>query len=76
MLRQVDSFIAAPRLASSASIEVQVPADSYVAFKTSSIFHRPDCPVARTISPENLVIYKTREEALAAGKQPCKSCNP
>jgi hypothetical protein len=48
----------------------------YVASKSSNIFHRPDCRWAKNISPENLVKYKSREEAIKAGKRPCKSCRP
>jgi hypothetical protein len=77
VLQQVDAFIAAPRAAPAGSGGNQAaPANSFVASKTGSEFHRPECPVARTISPENLATYKTREEALAAGKRPCRSCNP
>jgi methylphosphotriester-DNA--protein-cysteine methyltransferase len=28
------------------------------------------------ISEKNLVQYATREEAIAAGKKPCRECNP
>ncbi len=47
-----------------------------VSAKIGSEFHRPDCPVARVIGAQSMVTYRTREEALAAGKRPCKSCNP
>ncbi len=48
----------------------------YVASKNSSVFHKPDCRWAQNISKENLVVYNSREEAIKAGKRPCKSCNP
>jgi hypothetical protein len=48
----------------------------YVASKNSQVFHRPDCRSAKRISAENLVFYKTREEAIKAGKRPCKVCSP
>ena len=48
----------------------------YVASKSSNVFHRPNCRWAKNISPENLVEYKSREEAIKAGKRPCKSCQP
>lgn len=48
----------------------------YVASKNSSVFHKPDCRWAKNISKENLVVYNSREEAIKAGKRPCKSCNP
>jgi hypothetical protein len=49
---------------------------SYVASKNSSVFHKPDCRWAQNISKENLVGYNSRDEAIKAGKRPCKSCNP
>lgn len=48
----------------------------FVASRNSSVFHRADCPSAGRISKSNLVTYATREEAIAAGKRPCKSCQP
>jgi len=48
----------------------------YIASKNSEVFHRPDCRWAERISPENLVSYSSREEAIEAGKRPCKSCKP
>jgi hypothetical protein len=49
---------------------------SYVASNNSNIFHKPDCRWAQNISKENLIKYKSREEAIKAGKRPCKTCNP
>lgn len=44
--------------------------------KSSDVFHKSDCRSVSSISSENLVSYKTREEAILAGKRPCKWCNP
>jgi hypothetical protein len=49
---------------------------SYIASKSSNIFHKPDCRWAQNISKENLIKYKSRDEAIKAGKRPCKTCNP
>ncbi|MFH1613491.1 MAG: Ada metal-binding domain-containing protein [Planctomycetota bacterium] len=49
---------------------------SFVASKNSKVFHRSDCLSAKNILPDNLVHYKTRTEAINAGKKPCKRCNP
>jgi len=49
---------------------------TYVASKSSNVFHRPDCRWAKNISPNNLVSYSSRDEAIKAGKKPCKSCKP
>ena len=48
----------------------------YVASKSSTVFHLPGCSSAVRISAGNLVGYKTRDEAINAGKRPCKLCKP
>ena len=47
----------------------------YTAVKTTGIFCRPTCP-ARKPKPENVVFYKTPEDALSAGYRPCLRCKP
>lgn len=49
---------------------------AFVASKSGKVFHRPECSSAKRIKPENLTGFSTREEALAAGLQPCKICKP
>ena len=48
----------------------------YISSKNSQVFHRPNCRSAKRIKPENLVGYNSREEAIQAGKRPCKVCKP
>ena len=48
----------------------------YVASKNSEVFHRPGCRWAEKISPRNLVVYNSTDEATKAGKRPCKLCKP
>ncbi|UCE99298.1 MAG: hypothetical protein JSV82_09070 [Planctomycetota bacterium] len=48
----------------------------YIASKNSQVFHGPNCSSARRINPENLVGYNNRDEAIQAGKRPCKRCKP
>lgn len=48
----------------------------YVASKNSKVFHEKDCRAAARISPENLVGFSTRDEAIQSGRRPCKICNP
>jgi hypothetical protein len=90
VLRQVESFIAARKAAAPHDGEAPVLLDApalpknaagasqapFVGSKNSSVFHRSDCRLTKTISEKNLVTYQSREEAIAAGKRPCKSCNP
>lgn len=48
----------------------------FIASRSSGVFHRPDCRWAQNITGDNRLGYKTREEAIQAGKRPCKSCKP
>jgi len=48
----------------------------YVASKNSKVFHKPDCRWAQRIKPENLVRYRTRQDAINAGRRPCQLCKP
>jgi len=48
----------------------------FVASKNSKVFHNADCQWVNKIKPENLVIYNAREQAVNAGKRPCKLCKP
>jgi hypothetical protein len=48
----------------------------YVASKNSKVFHKPECSSAKRILQKNLVSYNRRDEALKAGKRPCKICKP
>ncbi|MHC4628747.1 MAG: Ada metal-binding domain-containing protein [Planctomycetota bacterium] len=44
--------------------------------KGSDVFHKSHCHSAGNISTENIVRYRTKQEAVKAGKRPCKWCNP
>jgi hypothetical protein len=48
----------------------------YAASKNSDVFHYISCFYIARIKPENLILFKTREEAIASGRRPCKKCNP
>lgn len=48
----------------------------YVASRNSNVFHSPGCSSVKKIKPENLVGYSSRDEAINAGKRPCKRCKP
>ena len=63
---------------SSAAPDKQVDAakHKYVASKSSAVFHKPGCRWAGNISQTNLVTYNSKDEAIRAGKRPCKTCNP
>lgn len=91
VLKQADMFLAAWKAALtydpsggivwSATDSLEVDAVRalgcpYVASKSSSVFHSADCRMAGNIASDNLVGYNSREDAVAAGKRPCKTCNP
>jgi hypothetical protein len=52
------------------------PQAGYVGSKGSTVFHKSDCPWAKKILPKNLITFATRQEAIDAGKRPCKNCKP
>ncbi len=60
----------------SKSSEKQSIEQKLVASKSSDVFHKPGCPFAQNIATKNFVSYGSKEEATAAGKRPCKKCNP
>ena len=44
--------------------------------RTTRIYCRPDCPAGRHMKAENLVHFKSREEARTNGYRACKVCKP
>lgn len=54
-------------------LQVQYP---FVASKSQLIFHKIDCPLVKNILARNRIFFKTKEEAIAAGKKPCQRCKP
>lgn len=44
--------------------------------RKSKVFHTPGCPHTRRISPANVVTFATPQEAIRAGRKPCRTCNP
>jgi hypothetical protein len=59
-----------------ASKSQAAPSPAYIASKNSKVFHLAKCSAAATISPENIVSFATKEEAVGSGRKPCKKCNP
>ncbi|HHY48079.1 MAG TPA: MBL fold metallo-hydrolase [Firmicutes bacterium] len=48
----------------------------YYASIKSNKFHYPSCRYAKQISASSLIVFNSREEAIAAGYVPCKVCRP
>jgi len=74
--RLPDANDTTPRELSKAPREKIVPGYKYVASKNSDVFHTPNCRSAKRISPENIIGYNSRDDAINAGKRPCKVCKP
>ncbi|MHC4159135.1 MAG: Ada metal-binding domain-containing protein [Planctomycetota bacterium] len=58
------------------TVKAEVAQYNYVASKNSKVFHRPNCSSAKKIKSENLIGYNSQDEAIQAGKRPCKRCKP
>lgn len=56
--------------------KIEVQEYKYAASKKSEVFHYINCFYVARIKPENLILFKTREEAIASGRRPCKKCKP
>lgn len=61
---------------SSSSKSVSSTQSRYVASSESDKYHRLTCDFADNILPENRIFYKTAEDAIKDGKQPCTVCLP
>jgi hypothetical protein len=49
---------------------------SYVAAKTSKVFHLSTCPHAKRLNQATAITFPTRQAAEQNGRRPCKTCNP
>ena len=75
-LADANSVSAIPGRQTSRHITSAAAKYEFVASRTSRVFHRPGCTWVKRIKPANLVGYNSREQAIAAGKRPCKRCKP
>ena len=48
----------------------------FVGSVNSNVYHYTWCQYAKAIHPENLIVFQTANDAVAAGYRPCKVCNP
>lgn len=48
----------------------------YYGSKKSTIYHRENCRSVKRISPPNLIIFASKDEARLKGYRPCKVCKP
>lgn len=52
------------------------PQGPFAASARSNKYHLPTCESGQKIAPRNLIEFKTADEALDAGYEPCRECNP
>ena len=50
--------------------------ETYLANKSSDIFHRTDCKWIRLINRDHIVVFRSFAEALNNRFKPCRYCNP
>lgn len=66
-----------PAVTENPQVKLQAaPVVSYVAAKTSKVFHQSTCSHAKRLNPETTLTFRTRQEAEQNGRRPCKACNP
>ncbi|MFA6383058.1 MAG: Ada metal-binding domain-containing protein [Parcubacteria group bacterium] len=74
---------ASPSQAQNLATEAKITPDStntppqsctFVGSKNSNKYHLPTCHFAKLIKPENLVCFKSAEDAQSRGYQPDKNC--
>lgn len=64
-----------PAQAASANPSITNSANcAFVGSKNSNKYHLPTCHFAKLIKPENLICFKSVEDATARGYQPDKNC--
>jgi len=56
--------------------EAKKPEKNYLARQGSQRFHRPTCTVILSAPQKDLIIFKTKDQALKQGYSPCKICQP
>jgi micrococcal nuclease len=49
---------------------------TYIASKSSKVYHRSTCPHAKRLDMTKAITFSSSEEAAKTGRRPCKTCNP
>ncbi|MFZ5982567.1 MAG: Ada metal-binding domain-containing protein [Patescibacteria group bacterium] len=65
----------APAIETASGVSNAIPTDClFVGSKNSTKYHLPTCSSAKRIKPENIVCFKSDQEALSSGYEPSKDC--
>jgi len=67
---------APPKSTTSDDASSQQPSGDYIGSAGSEVFHRHWCLAVEKIAPDNRIVYRSRQEAIQAGKRPCQKCLP
>jgi len=54
----------------------KVKEEIYFGNKRSPTLHLPECRWVKKMSPENIIVFTSREDAIHQGYNPCKTCKP
>lgn len=54
----------------------KVKEEIYFGNKRSPTFHLPECRWVKKMSPQNIAVFTSREDAIHQGYHPCKTCQP
>ena len=54
----------------------KVKEEIYFGNKRSPTLHLPECRWVKKMSPKNIAVFTSREDAIHQGYNPCKTCNP
>jgi hypothetical protein len=73
---QAGSADAEPDPSTDTLTQTQKARYAYIASKNSNVFHKPECPWAENIKPENFEGYSNKDQVIKTGKRPCKWCKP
>jgi len=77
MFKRKKSFLAVFLVIAFLATSVAFALDyKYVGSKNSNKYHYLTCRSAQKIKPDNLVTFKSAQEAKAPGYVPCKVCKP
>ncbi|MCX5637716.1 MAG: hypothetical protein NTX52_08505 [Planctomycetota bacterium] len=75
----IDAYLLWPSAKPASGVEItsnEAAEYAYVAYAQREVFLRPDCKWAKRVSPQNMVSFKTREDAMESRRRPCNFCRP
>jgi competence protein ComEC len=71
-----DKVTTTPQIITNTGNNANQSGAAYVGNSNTMKFHKPSCSSVPTISPDHIVNFSNRSDAINAGYEPCKRCNP